>query len=209
MELSAANKRAVNIVEITALFILPVLLIYTGVVPFAYRYIVLGVVTLAMLCVIYMEGWRLKQLGIRTDNLRSSLVPYAIFTLVGLIAIGIIAYFLGKQFRFDNLWRVYPAYLISVIPTCIIQEFGYRAILLSKLKLIFSSLLVAVLLDAVIFSLLHLPYPELRYLLPITFFGGIGFATMYSFYPNLIVISLAHLVLNFGIMLFSFFPGKH
>jgi membrane protease YdiL (CAAX protease family) len=198
----------VNIIEIIILFLLPVLLIYARVIPFKYRYWVLGAVLLLMVLVLRVEKWTLHDLGLRTDNFWQSLVPYFLFTGLGVTVIVVAAKLLGKKFFIKNLWHPFPYHLISVVPTCFIQELGYRAILLPKLGMIFASLAAVIIVGSLLFSLLHLPYSELNYLLPITFLGGVGFALMYIIYPNLILIFLSHLTLNFTMLLFSFFSQR-
>jgi len=198
-----------TIVEILLLFVLPVLLIHFRIVHFRYRYVVLGVVTLIMLLVAIAEGWTFTQLGIRTDNLKTALLPYIFFTVAGISFVLIVSVIIGNKPKLTNFWTAYPLYLLSFIPACLIQEFGYRAILLPKLESIFTSIVMVIIIDALIFALLHVFYPDAPVLLFVTFIGGLGFAAIYYFYPNLILIFLSHTVLNFVMMLFSFFSKKY
>jgi len=191
--------------QIVFLFVLPVSLLYFEVVPFRYRYIVLGIVLICILSIIHKERWSAKELGIRKDNLLRSALPYALLTMLGIGVVIVSAGIMGKNPDITNLWNPYPLYLLSFIPACFVQEFAFRSFLLPQLKSAIKSLPTAIVVNAVLFSLIHLIYPELYALLPITFLGGIGFAIWYHRYPNLWLLTLSHVVLNFLMMLYGFF----
>ena len=189
--------------QVALIFILPVLLLYAGIIPVKYRLLVLVAVSLIILGITVKERWTLQGLGIRTDNLVQSIIPYVIFTLVGLIVIFLLAKFLGKN-PVDEWWSQ-PHFLYLFIPISIFQEFAFRGFLMPKLESIFLSVAIVILVNSLLFAFLHIIYPNPLLFLPLGFLAGIGFAVMYYFYPNLILISISHSILNFFAVLYSFF----
>jgi membrane protease YdiL (CAAX protease family) len=70
---------------------------------------------------------------------------------------------------------------------------------------VFRSPIFIIILNAGVFALMHVIYLNFKFVLPMTFIAGIGFAWMYYRYKNLILISVSHTVLNFVAMILGFF----
>lgn len=60
-------------------------------------------------------------------------------------------------------------------------------------------------MNALLFAFLHVLYSHPLTNVPFGFLAGIGFATMYVLYPNVMLIAASHGILNFAAVLYSFF----
>lgn len=189
--------------EIILLFVVPILLLYIGIIPFKYRFWLGGAVFLLILISIYKEKLSLKKLGIRFDNFGRSVLPYTIFTLVGILLALLAAKSTGRN-QITEWWSYYH-FQFLFLPISIFQEFFYRGYLMAKLEQIISSTPLLIITNAFLFMLLHIifPYPEV--MLPLAFLAGVAFATIYKLFPNLILISISHAILNFIAVLYCFF----
>lgn len=186
-----------------SLFVLPILLLYFGIVPLKYRFVVLTIFFLALVVIIVKERWTPRQLGLRTDNLKDVLLPYGLFTVLGVLVLLGVARTIGRHTV--SRWWTYPHFLFLFLPISFSQEFAYRAFLMPQLLNVTSSVPVVCCVNAALFAFLHVIYPDLGIILPLAFAGGLGFAVMYHRYPNLFAISASHMVLNFVAVLHSFF----
>jgi len=193
----------IDLLQIFLFFILPVILLYFNIVPVKYRISVLALVSVVILWIVIQEKWTLENLGIRIDNFSQTTTPYVVFTIFGVGAIIALAKYFHRK-PLDNWWTK-AHFLFLFIPISILQEFTFRGFLMPKLEVIFISPVLVILINSLLFSFIHIIYPNLKLLLPIAFLGGFGLAGMYYFYPNLILISLAHMALNFVAVLYQFF----
>lgn len=64
---------------------------------------------------------------------------------------------------------------------------------------------MAVVSNALIFTFAHVIYPNKKINLPLIFVAGMAFAVIYFYYPNLILIAISHIILNYAALLFGFF----
>jgi membrane protease YdiL (CAAX protease family) len=87
----------------------------------------------------------------------------------------------------------------------LLQEIAYRGFLFPKLQELSQKWWVVIGANTVLFTFLHIIYPIPGIMLPVAFFSGLALSIMYRYYPNLILISLAHAVLNFIAVLHGFF----
>lgn len=192
----------VSVIEIFVIFILPILFWYFGFISPKYRLIVLGFVSLLALAIVLFEKTSLYQLGFRLDNFSKAAAPYLVFTAAGALAI----YFLAKILKRNVIegWKTDSHFLYGFIIVSILQEFLYRSFLIPKLFSLFSSPFVVIVANAILFSFLHIIFPERKINIPLAFLGGMALAAIYYFYPNFLLISLSHMVLNYVVVLFGF-----
>jgi membrane protease YdiL (CAAX protease family) len=147
-----------------------------------------------------------KDLGIRTDNLLSSLIPYSL-----LAAVLILGFFLILR-TFDDfsvscyvLWhQLYPSIWILVALSTL-QELFFRGYLIFVLKSFSQSVAIVVFIDALLFGAMHLIFPFPAIIFVTAFLGGIAFATTYYYYPNVILSSLVHSVLLMSLPILWYF----
>lgn len=190
-------------VEIFLVFVLPVVLWALNIIPTKFRAGALTAMSLLVAVFVILEHWSWQKLGIRTDNLALAFLPYLIMAIVSLFFMWGFAKF--KHRRFIWSWKVHPTLWFFVTAGSIMQEFVYRGYLIPKLAEVTSSIVWIILINAFLYMLAHIIYPEIRTNLPLVFVGGIMFASMYWYYPNLIWISALHMLLNFTAGCFGFF----
>lgn len=195
------NLSGTTIAEVFLIFVLPVFLIQLKLVPTRLRFLLLVVVLLASLVLSYFEKLSFFQLGIRSDNFNISIIPYTLLTIVGLVFIILVAKWLNFQPVLN--WRKSPHFQYMFIILSVAQEFLYRSFLMIKLEVLINSPFLIIMLNTLLFTYLHVIYPNKITNLAISFTGGLAFATIYYFYPNLILISLSHSVLNFAVVYYG------
>jgi membrane protease YdiL (CAAX protease family) len=196
----------ITILEILALFVLPVLPGFVDSVPKKYRFPIFTTVILITAAIVIIERWPLVKLGIDTSNLLNGIWLYAGFTLLGIA--GLIA--LAKILKFNATpeWWKQPHFLFGFILMSVGQEFLYRGFLMPELASVFPAAAAVILVNALLFTFIHAIYPNKLVNLTTIFLGGLGFAGIYYFYPNLIMISLSHMILNFVAVYFGFFSFR-
>lgn len=189
--------------ELVFLFLVPPTMFYifgahkeTYLLVFAFALIIL-------FSIILREKMSLQELGFSNKNFKKALVPYLLFTAVGVWGIK----FFAKEFDFVPLvnWQTNSLFLLLFIPISVFQEFAYRSFLIPSLKKVFKDATTVILVNAGIFAVLHVFYPDQALILPLVFAGGLGFATLYYIYPNFYLVSAAHIVLNFIAITSGFF----
>ncbi len=190
-------------VQIFFIFIFPIALLIFGVIPVSWRMLVLCSSTLLIYAIIAHEKMSDAMCGISRKNLLQNIFAYSIFTLLGIGALE----FLANLWNLDgvNVWYQSPHLLFLFLPVSLLQEIAYRGFLFPKLAIITRKKWVLILLNTILFTLIHAIYPRPEVMVPFAFVSGLAFAIMYDRYPNLILISIAHSVLNFYAILHGFF----
>jgi membrane protease YdiL (CAAX protease family) len=159
-------------------------------------------VSLLLLGIIRHNKWTYADMGIRKDFMKD-ILPYTLFTIS---AAGFIFWLsLIYPHRMMYEWWEDVRFLALFIPISVLQEVIFRGILMNFLRRAFSNPIFIILINTIVFTLLHIIYLNSTFVLPFTFIAGVGFAWMYYQYPNLILISLSHTVLNFTAMVLGFF----
>lgn len=198
-----SKKYILNILTLLLLFIIPVLIVYSKIIPFQYHRYVLFIFTFLIILLVIKSKLSLKELGIYIDKPFRHYFPYLLFTIVGIVFIYAIAEFVGRE-PLD--WDSQYLYVLLVIPLSFCQEFIYRAYLMNRLKYFFSSTIVVILINTFLFTFLHVIFKQIGVDLPLAFISGLAFAWIYNRYPNLLLISLSHSILNFtAVLLYGFF----
>jgi membrane protease YdiL (CAAX protease family) len=177
-----------------AAFYLPPLLIAFGVIPFAYRFVVLVVVAAALALVAWGRGTPARGLGLRADNLKPALAANALLALVVGSAL-LAAWWLGliRQPRVVDWWWFAPFY---VLVSCPAQEFACRGFLFAEMERYgITGAWPQVAISAVSYAFLHVVYKDwLAFLAPLAI--GIVWGVIYRCYPNLWGVVLSHAVLG-------------
>lgn len=194
--------------QIIIIFIIPIILIQTGVIPISQRFITLTIITVLFISVLITEKWTPSMLGVkRNPFLKKHIISYSIFTIVGLLFINLFGEKIGQEEL--THWWTYSHFLYLFFFVSTFQEILYRGYLIPAIGKLSSRPLVIILCNALVFTFLHAIFPDRYVGLPLALIGGIGFAIMYIKYPNLILIILSHSILNFYAVLYGFFtiPG--
>ena len=207
MNLNQENKmpqisKKIVISQIVLIFILPVALLYFNVVSSDWRVFLLALCSLFIYGIIRHEKWTHEDMGLN-NNFKKYLLPYIIFTIV---SVGLI-FFIDSKIGFESIRHkpVLLEKLLLFLPISFFQEFAFRAFLIHRLKLISKSNLTIIGINVILFTLIHVIYPSLNVILPVTFIGGIFFAWLYIKYPNFLLISLSHSAVNITAVLLGFF----
>ena len=196
------SKRLI-LVQIFIVFILPVFLIYFNILPVSWRMILLLVCSLVIYGIISREEWSLKDLGMHHHNFKKAFPFYASFTFLGVL----ILLFISHQMKIEDIDSkiFFIKTFAFFIPISLFQEFAFRAFLIPRLKMIYKNELFIIFFNAILFTLIHIIYPNWGVGLPLAFFSGIFFAWLYVKYPNLILVSITHAILNITAVLLGFF----
>jgi membrane protease YdiL (CAAX protease family) len=199
------QEKELVLYQIFFIFVLPIALLVFGIIPLEWRMLVLCVAMLFMYGIIQNEKISDSTMGISL-SFKKQLLPYLIFTLIGAIVFVKLSNFLS--INPNIVWWQHAHFLFLFIPVSLLQEIAYRGFLFPKLKELTKSPLVIIFVNTILFTILHAIYPMPNLMLPVAFISGLALAVMYRFYPNLILISLSHAVLNFIAVLHGFFFFK-
>jgi membrane protease YdiL (CAAX protease family) len=190
--------------QIFLIFVLPVLLLYFKIVPTNWRMILLALSSLFIYGVVRHEHWTYRDMGVRHDNFKKALPFYLLFTFLGLVALFLIYYKVSMPREIYNE-LFYMRTFVFFLPSSFFQEFAFRSFLMPRLKIIFNNNYYVIFVDAILFTLMHIIYFSLGIVLPLVFVAGVFLSWLYSKYPNLVLISLAHSALNLTAVLLGFF----
>lgn len=202
MEIST-HKKQVVFLQIFFIFVVPIMLIYFNILPKEARVFILILVCLVIYGIIKKERYSPQELGISVHTFKKYLIPY--LSLMTLSVLAVVAYAEKLEMEPQPNWWTQPHFLFLFLIVSFLQEFAYRSFLIPKLKQIFDDRLGIVIINALLFTLLHIIYPIPQLMLPLAFIGGLAFSVIYMKYPNLFLISLTHSVLNFVAVLHGFF----
>lgn len=197
------QDKELTLYQIFFIFILPIALLVFGIVPIAWRMLVLCVSMLFMYGVIQNEKISDETMGLSKKTFKKSLIPYLVFTLVGAFVFVRLSDVL--EINPNVVWYEHAHFLFLFLPVSLLQEIAYRGFLFPKLRVLNQKWWVVIGANAVLFTILHVIYPTPGIMLPVAFFSGIALAVMYRYYPNLLLISFSHAVLNFIAVLHGFF----
>lgn len=185
------------ICQIILFFVVPVILAYFWKAPFRYRFYFLFLTPLSLIGIIFSEQQTLRDIGIRIDNLATSIIPYCLFTLLGTALLIYIAKLRNKKLYHLIFTKEFLGIWLLHVGISVLQQFSFSGFLLPKLQILFEGSLAPVFLTyAFLFSFLHIIYRNKNTVLPLTFLSGLGFSGIYYFFPNLILISFSHTILN-------------
>jgi len=189
-------------VQILYIFVVPVALIYTGILPVDFRIILLFFISLLTIGIMRHEKMTHEESGLISPWWKYW-EWYVLVLVAGLIFTVYLSNFIPTR-NIIPLWENIRL-LTLFIPVSILQEVLYRSFLMHKLKSLFSNMWTVVLTNAFLFTLLHIIYPHKHIMLPFAFSAGIVFAYIYYKKPNIILISILHAILNFAAVYLGFF----
>jgi len=172
----------------------PVFLLWSGIIPFAYRFHTMYVVLALYGMYVYYRQYRFSELGYTTDHLGFSLFWNSIF-----LASSAICMYLASQtplLRLDSgsyLPYGYACYVFFIAP---VQELIFRGIFFAEMRRAgIVNQGFAVIVSALSFCFLHIIYNDLL-LLIISFLGGLIWGTIFIKGPNLWGVTLSHSLLG-------------
>ncbi len=174
-------------------YYLPVVLIWTGVIPFAFRFHVLVGMTLMMAVYAWSCRMRAAELGFRLDTLPGSLRLNGLLSTL-FILILLVAYFAGGL-REPTVpsWALFFVFYIFISGPA--QEFLYRGLLFAQLERAGVNPFWALVVSAVTYSFLHVFYNDVI-TVAVTLFMGFVWGLIYQRYPNWYGVAISHSVLG-------------
>lgn len=194
MEGKIVSKEQQKVILIVGLaYILPVLLIYLGLVPFSWRFYILILAAVAILAIARLYQFSPRELGITKQNFSSSLRAITLPMLASALLMFI--YYMMQGSRIDNSAYTWHFYLFFVAVSSPLQEFLYRGFLFGIFSRAKLAIWLQILLSTILYSFVHLIYQDVPTLLS-TFILGIFWGCHYGKYRNLHSIILSHSLLG-------------
>ncbi|MBU0612360.1 CPBP family intramembrane metalloprotease [Patescibacteria group bacterium] len=200
--MKTTSKRLI-VSQIFIIFVLPVILLFFGILSSDWRVVLLAVSFILIYGIIRYEKWTYEEMGLRHDNFKKSFPFYLFFTILSVVVL----FLLDHRTKMPDIETTtfLTRTLVLFLPVSFFQEFAFRSFLIPRLKAILRSDHMIILVNATLFALVHVIYPNLIIGLPLAFVSGIFFAWLYMKYPNLLLISLAHSALNVTAVMLGFF----
>ena len=179
---------------LAAMIGLPIVLLCTGVLPFAWRFQVLAAVLTGFALLSLLRGYRMRDLGFTTRHLADSLRANLLFCGIG--SLGLLAAYqadLLMPYKQQGLACSYAFYMLFLGP---VQEVIFRGILFAEMgRRGITDPRVMVAISTLSFCFLHLIYNHPPMLL-ITLVSGLVWSILYLRWRNIWGISLSHSVLG-------------
>ena len=188
--------------EVLAITILPVTLIKLNIIRSDFRFFVLAGIVLCSFFLVNVHNISLSELGIRLDNIYPGIYVYAIATIIAVLFLILLAKIMKKKKA--RGWYKDPHFLFFFIPISFAQQFLFQGFILQRLGEVFIPF-IAILINALLFGYMHTIYPKPVFSMLLGVAAGIFFGTLYTAFPNLVISSIVHAILNFTAVYFSFF----
>lgn len=182
-------------VLLTFLYYFPVILLWKRIIPFKYRFIVLGGMTIIG-GIIYalFRGFTWHELGFRIDNLKLSLLWNVVLSVLFLIVLFVLykSGFTGSSTA--PKWSYYFVFYVLIsIPA---QEFAYRSLLFAEMTDIgINNPYLMIIISSTTFSFLHIIFNNPKNV-SLSFLLGLIWGFIYLKSPNFWGISFSHMILG-------------
>ena len=178
------------LLSITGLYYLPPLLILSGLLPFAWRFQILAVITALVAIYNRRRSIGLREIGFRTDTFKDSLriaIPASLL-LVAAMCLSARAGLVRESTAPE--WKLFFAYYVFVSSPS--QEFLFRGHLFALMsRHNVGSPLARIVLSAVTFSFLHVIYRDSLTLVA-TLLVGLVWGWIYHRHPNFWAVTMSH-----------------
>lgn len=181
------------IAQIFVLFILPMIFLAINDTALHRSTYIFYIVSLVLCTILIQEKWTFRSLGFRVDNVNKAALPYFIFTFLGILLVFAAAGFYQKPIQdlTENTHFLYGFILLSFF-----QELLFRSYLIPTLDLLLKNTSFKVLVNAFLFAAIHLFFPQPIPVFVMTFLMGAGLTLLYIKYPNIILATASHALIN-------------
>ncbi|ABA25141.1 Abortive infection protein (plasmid) [Trichormus variabilis ATCC 29413] len=190
---SVRQERQKVILIVGFTYILPVVLIFVGLVPFSWRFAVLILSAMVILVIARLYRFSPVELGFTQKHLRASLKAIALPTLA--IALLILVHYITQGTRLDNSAYNWTFYLLFVGVSSPVQEFLYRGFLFGIFSRAKFPISLQIFLSTLLYSCVHLIYRDVPTLV-LTFIVGLLWGWHYAKFRNLYTVILSHSLLG-------------
>lgn len=173
---------------------LPILLLWSGIIPFAYRFHVLLLVLVSLFAFSRWRGHSRRELGITLENGWPALRWNLVFSLFG-AAVLCLAWWADLFMQRGHGYSLshYLFYIVFLGP---VQEFIFRGVLFAEMRRCRSlDPLLMLLISTVSFGFLHVIYHN-PLLLLITLVSGLAWGISFLRWPTLVGVCLSHSLLG-------------
>lgn len=181
------------ILIIVFVYILPVLLLFSGWCSFAWRFAILILINIIVILITRLYSFTLEELGITRNNLGKSIKAIALPTLV--FSLLMLINYLIYGVRIDNSAYGLLFYLFFVIISSPLQEFLYRGFLFGIFNRAKFPDRLKILLSTLLYSFVHLIYRDIPTLL-LTLLIGLFWSWHYNRFGNLYSVIISHSILG-------------
>jgi len=173
---------------------LPILFLWSGIIPFAYRFHVLLLVLVGLFVFSRWRGHSCRELGITLENGWSALRWNLVFSLFGAVAV-CSAWWAGVLMPRGHGYSLtdFLFYIVFLGP---VQELIFRGVLFAEMRRCRSlDPLLMLLISTVSFCFLHVIYHHPPLLL-ITLISGLAWGISFLRWPTLVGVCLSHSLLG-------------
>jgi len=192
------------LLKVFTLFILPVLLIKFRIISKEMRLVLLFTITIIVTTLFFTTFNNPKHvIGMTLADTTRAAIPYIYYILFGIIGILTAAHITGKKLSKGIVNDMH--FYILFIPISIAQEFLFHGFLLHTLAPLSTTILLPALLTAFIFGFMHIIYPNSLQSFLLGTLAGLANVVMFVYYPNIIMSSISHSILNWLAVAFTFF----
>lgn len=195
-----SQERQKVILIISFGYLLPVLIVCLGFIPFFWRFYLLILAAIAILMIAQQYRFSPMELGLTRQNLRTSLKAIAPPTLA--FALLMLTYYIIQGPRIDNSGYGWVFYLFFIGISSPLQEFLYRSFLFGIFSRAKLAIWLQILLSALLYSYVHLIYQDIPTLL-LTLVMGLIWGCHYAKYRNLYSVIISHSLLGAIAILFG------
>ncbi|MDK9716249.1 MAG: CPBP family intramembrane metalloprotease [Sulfuritalea sp.] len=179
-------------VEFLAIYILPVVLILFGVLPFEYRFVYLVTICSGTIFLANAKNYSIESLGMSVKNIRLG-IKYNLYLSLVFLIFFLICWQLGMIGR-EFIPQHIGFYLFYVFISCPLQEFTYRSYLFRLLDDFgVRKSIWRVLFNSFAFCFLHAIYED-SLTLVFTFAIGVVWASIYQRTRSVYGVCLSHIV---------------
>lgn len=192
MKLLSSSQITTSVV-ISFLYILPVVLILTKVIPFSDRFLVLTITGALIIGLAMLNEIAPADLGFNYQNLLPAIKDILPVTIISSVLM--IVFYLNHGMRIDNTgipWYFYVFYISLSSP---LQEFLYRSYLFNRLAQIQLNQGFIIIITAILYSFAHSIYQDLLTVL-LSLIIGLYWAYHYNRFKNFYSITLSHTILG-------------
>jgi len=190
---SVRQERQKVLLIVGFIYILPVVLIFVGLIPFSWRFAVLIISAMVIVAIARLYRFSAVELGFTQKHLRNSLQAISLPTFG--VTFLVLIHYITQGSRLDNSAYNWTFYLLFIGLSSPVQEFLYRGFLFSIFSRAKLEISLQIILSSFLYSFVHLIYRDLPTLV-FTFIVGLLWGYYYAKFGNLYSIIVSHSLLG-------------